>query len=93
MQYLSSPDLWNPERFSTQNRQYINWNAYMPFGAGPRNCIGMRIGLLESKIGLAYLLKNYRVLTCADTPHQVEFDHKNPLLSAKGGIRVRLEKC
>jgi cytochrome P450 len=59
-------DLWGPidtkifypERFATK-RHPLAWVA---FGAGPRNCVGMRFALAEMKIATIHLLKNYRVL-------------------------------
>ena len=39
----------------------------MPFGFGPRNCIGMRFALLEAKMVLIELLKRYTFIRAPDT--------------------------
>ncbi|XP_054154552.1 cytochrome P450 3A11-like [Oppia nitens] len=59
-QYYPEPDRFNPDRFMPANRPLIKPYTYLPFGSGPRNCIGMRFALLESKLTLAKLSKRYR---------------------------------
>lgn len=39
-QYYPEPEIFNPDRFSVENRQKIVVGSYLPFGIGPRNCIG-----------------------------------------------------
>ncbi|UJR11334.1 hypothetical protein I4U23_015515 [Adineta vaga] len=61
-----SIDLWGPEDPNefVPERHLIKRHplAYMPFGAGPRNCIGMRFALMELKIALVYILHEYNIL-------------------------------
>jgi cytochrome P450 len=54
------PDAFNPERFLGANREKIDRYAYIPFGAGPRVCIGMAFALQEAVILLAHLLQAFR---------------------------------
>jgi len=59
--YYPNPEQFLPERFSPENKANRNPHAYLPFGIGPRNCIGMRFALIEVKVALAYLLYNFKV--------------------------------
>src|SRR5271165_438971 len=56
----TNPDAFDPSRFLRANRDRIDRFAYIPFGAGPRVCIGMAFSLQEAIIILANLLRTYR---------------------------------
>ena len=61
-----SPDDFDPNRFLGVNRDRIDRFAYIPFGAGPRVCIGMGFALQESIIVLAHLTKTFQFDLAAD---------------------------
>uniref|UniRef100_A0A1A9W7C1 Cytochrome P450 n=1 Tax=Glossina brevipalpis TaxID=37001 RepID=A0A1A9W7C1_9MUSC len=54
-----TPDKFDPERFSEENKDSIAPFTYMPFGIGPRNCIASRLALLEAKVLIYYLLRDF----------------------------------
>ena len=54
------PDGFDPSRFLGAEREKIDRFAYIPFGAGPRVCIGMGFAMNEGVIALAHLLKAFR---------------------------------
>ncbi|XP_053685843.1 probable cytochrome P450 9f2 [Sabethes cyaneus] len=64
-QYYPDPYKFDPERFSEANRSKINPAAYLPFGVGPRNCMGSRLALLMMKSMVFYLMKH-----CAFEPSE-----------------------
>ena len=54
------PDDFDPGRFLGERREKIDRYAYLPFGAGPRVCIGMAFAQQEAVILLAHLLRAFR---------------------------------
>lgn len=57
----SDPDFFRPERFMPGAREAIDRYQYLPFGAGPRICIGQRFAMLEAVIILATILGRVRL--------------------------------
>ena len=55
-----NPEVFDPDRFSPEEKANRDPLSFMPFGAGPRNCIGMKLAELEIKTVLAFLLRHYR---------------------------------
>lgn len=60
-EFWPDPEKFDPERFSPGNKEKVNRFVYMPFGLGPRNCVGMRLALLEVKLAVVTLLQKYKV--------------------------------
>ncbi|XP_027569035.2 cytochrome P450 3A29-like [Pipra filicauda] len=75
-QYWPDPDEFRPERFSKENKESLDPYTFLPFGAGPRNCIGMRFALLVVKVAVVVLLQNFFFRTCRDTPIPLVLDSK-----------------
>jgi cytochrome P450 len=67
MLYWDKPRAFMPERFLPENRDRIQRFQYLPFGAGPRVCIGATFALQEAVIALAVLMKRFRFDVTADT--------------------------
>ncbi|KAJ8364013.1 hypothetical protein SKAU_G00128440 [Synaphobranchus kaupii] len=63
----SEPELFKPERFSKENKDSMDPYVYLPFGAGPRNCIGMRFANAMMKLAVVQILQNFDLATCDET--------------------------
>ncbi|XP_069131891.1 cytochrome P450 3A11-like isoform X2 [Argopecten irradians] len=55
------PEVFNPARFSPTEKANHDPMDFMPFGHGPRNCVGMRLALLEAKMAAAEMIRNFRL--------------------------------
>ncbi|KAF5271853.1 hypothetical protein FQA39_LY07993 [Lamprigera yunnana] len=89
--HFSDPSRYNPERFSDENKHDIPKYVYLPFGDGPRNCIGERFGLLSTKLGIIHVLKKFEVVKNSNTREPIVFSHSGILL-AKYGIQLTCKK-
>ncbi|KAM4632136.1 cytochrome P450 3A24-like [Discoglossus pictus] len=79
----TEPEEFRPERFSKENRESQDPYTFLPFGAGPRNCIGMRFALVNMKVALTVLLQNFTFRPCKETPIPLELDSRGFLKTKK----------
>ena len=62
-------------RFTAENKEYIKPYSYLPFGAGPRMCIGQRFAILEIKVAIARILQNYTFSNTNESKVRTVFDN------------------
>jgi cytochrome P450 len=83
------PDAFMPSRFHPENRDRIDRYQYLPFGAGPRVCIGASFAMQEAIIALAVLMSKYRFNTTPETrPWPVQKLTTQP----EGGLPMTVER-
>ncbi len=87
--WFEQPDEFRPERFSEENEKKIRAHAYIPFGAGPRVCIGSRFTLTEQKIVLTLLAQKVNLTLAPNQKVEME-----PLITIrpKGGMHMTITK-
>ncbi|KAL3842936.1 hypothetical protein ACJMK2_020909 [Sinanodonta woodiana] len=89
--YWENPHKFDPDRFSPENKDRIHPFTFLPFGGGPRNCIGMRLALMETKMAIAALLQNFRILTSPETEIPPKIDKRRGITRPLNGMYLRLE--
>ncbi|KAL3842943.1 hypothetical protein ACJMK2_020916 [Sinanodonta woodiana] len=89
--YWENSQKFDPDRFSPENKDRIHPFTFLPFGGGPRNCIGMRLALMEAKMAIAALLQNFRILTSPETEIPPKIDKKRGITRPLNGMYLRLE--
>ena len=87
-----NPEKFDPERFTPEAKQSRDPYAYMPFGHGPRNCIGMRFAQMEMKLVLARILKKYSFETAPDTKIPLEITVKATLTAKEMKLKITKRK-
>ncbi len=83
-----SVDQFNPDQFDRQNLPERSPFSYLPFGGGPRNCIGAAFAQIESRLVLARILQNFDL----ELISQPVSKHMGATLEPTPGVMVRLHK-
>lgn len=86
------PQVFKPERFEPAAVQARPSCSFLPFGEGPRNCIGLRFGMMQSRIGLVTLLRHFEIDMGQKTQLPLEFFPSSPVLTIKGGLHLTFKK-
>lgn len=86
-----NPLTFDPERFSEAEIEKRHPFTFIPFGEGPRNCIGMRFGLMQVRLGLIAILRKYKISHSQKTPKKIEFVPSAQTLVLKGGFWLKIE--
>ncbi|XP_058837427.1 probable cytochrome P450 9f2 [Topomyia yanbarensis] len=89
--YYPNPEKFDPERFNEANRSKIDAGAYLPFGVGPRNCIGSRLALMEVKLIVYYLLKDFSFHLTEKTEVPLRMSKNLFALQAENGVWVEFK--
>ncbi|MFN8447157.1 MAG: cytochrome P450 [Anaerolineae bacterium] len=83
--YFPDPDRFDPERFSPENEKLIPKYAYLPFGGGPRVCIGNAFAMMEAKLVVATIARQFHL---ALAPGQQVKPERVFTLRSKYGMRM-----
>jgi cytochrome P450 len=80
------PDTFRPERFARNTRDTPPPLTYIPFGGGPRNCIGAGFAQVEARVVLGYILSNFDLELLTQHVHE----HMGATLEPRPGVMMRV---
>ncbi|XP_045775345.1 cytochrome P450 6B6-like [Maniola jurtina] len=91
-QYFERPHEFRPERHDPARLDPAHKHVYMPFGDGPRACIGARLGLMQSLAGLAAVLARFSVRPAPGAPRRPAVNPASGIVqSVAGGLPLLFE--
>nr|XP_012143069.1 PREDICTED: probable cytochrome P450 6a14 isoform X2 [Megachile rotundata] len=90
--FYPNPDKFDPERFSEEAVASRNPMSYLPFGDGPRICIGARFAYYQAKVGIISIIRNYKVDVCEESIIPYKHEPQALLLSPEGGVTLKVTK-
>jgi cytochrome P450 len=85
----ADPKSFSPERFSAERgglKAFKDLGVFLPFGDGPRICLGMRFAQLQSKAAIAAIVTNYEISVSSKMPKELVIDPKEFINIPCGGL-------
>lgn len=74
--YFPDPEKFDPDRFSDERKGDIQSGTYVPFGLGPRNCVGSRYALMGVKAIMYHMMVELELVMSARTQHPIKLARK-----------------
>lgn len=93
-EYYDYPEEFRPERFDPENggtKKYHDMGVFLPFGNGPRICLGMKFALTQMKVCISELVRNFTLTLNEKSSADVIYDPKTFINYPIGGVWVNLE--
>ncbi|XP_047978065.1 cytochrome P450 714C2-like isoform X2 [Salvia hispanica] len=92
----TDPDIWGPDSYQFKPERFANGTAgacklphlFMPFGFGPRICLGLNLAMLELKILVAHILSNF---SFSLSPNYVHAPAMNLVMEPGNGVRLVIQ--
>jgi cytochrome P450 len=83
------PEKFDPDRFSAENKANILTGSFIPFGQGPRMCLGKNYVRMNGQCFLANLIRSFKIVPGEKASDKLTFDAEGKV---KGGVWVKLER-
>lgn len=85
--HYPEPDVFDPNRFTDEERRNRHKTVYLPFGEGSRMCIGIKFALAQTKAGLMSIVRDYKI-TVSKNHKPFVMDIRSVFYQARDGLLV-----
>lgn len=88
--YYPDPEIFNPDRFTEEERKVRHKAHFLPFSEGPRMCMGMRFANTQIKAAVMTVVRDFKI-TLSPNHKPFEFDIQAALWQAKDGLLLNFQ--
>ncbi|XP_046745047.1 probable cytochrome P450 6a13 [Diprion similis] len=88
-EYWPNPEKFIPERFTEEAKAHRQPYTFLPFGGGPRNCIGARFAEQQSKLGIITAIDKFKLSLCEKSQNPIQYKKGARFLHAEHGVWVK----
>jgi len=91
-EFFPNPQKFDPERFNSENggeKKYRDMGVFLPFGEGPRTCLGQKFALAQIKICMFELIRNFEITVSDKTRKDNLYSPKTFFSFLDGGIHCK----
>lgn len=89
--FYENPEEFDPDRFLSEEKSFAK-RPWMPFGDGPRACIGTRLAKMQTKVGLALMLEKFNYELADSMKGKLVISPKLTIMAPVGGINVLVKR-
>lgn len=90
-EFFPDPSTFDPDRFRPAEVARRHPMANLPFGVGPRHCLGLKFAFMQAKIGIVSLLSNFKFSQSTRSVWPIEFQPTQDILTSKDVLYLSIE--
>lgn len=91
-EFYKNPEEFNPDNFTEANIQSRPTTSFLPFGEGPRNCIGARFGMMQARLGLIATLRKFTYSLSSKMEFPVKLNKNRFITSPVEGMWLKVKR-
>ncbi|XP_046597120.1 probable cytochrome P450 6a13 [Neodiprion lecontei] len=91
-EFYPDPERFIPERFTEKAKAQRHPYTFLPFGGGPRNCIGVRFAEQQSKLVIITAIDKFKLSLCEKSQNPIQYKKGACFLHVEHGVWVKASR-